>query len=133
MTKLTILKGNWLFTIGPYTHWTTCDRTPSYLELWYFWASSVGDKITCFLCLDHNNTPSIKEFFFYLTLYAKKISNLTSYQIYFLKWPIFNFWSFSSFPPFETAGMSPLSDTCQIVTSCCRFDFFFYLFFIPAN
>ena len=35
--------------------------------------------------------------------------------------------SFSSFPPFETAGMSPLSNTCLRVTGSACLTFFFFL------
>jgi len=51
---------------------------------------------------------------------SKPLSDLFPKMTYFL-FLVF-FLSFSSFPPFETAGMSPLSDTCQIVTGCCRLD-----------
>jgi len=39
------------------------------------------------------------------------------------------FLSFSSFPPFETAGMSRHSDTCQILTGMQVWLLFFFNFF----
>ena len=46
----------------------------------------------------------------------------------------FFFLSFSSFPPFETAGMNPLSDTCLRVTGSAGLTcFFFFLNFFHSR
>ena len=62
-------------------------------------------------------------FFFKSDPLWKLITKMTHF--YFLR---FFFLSFSSFPPFQMAGMSPLPDMCQLVTGWDDVTFFFNFF-----
>ena len=73
----------------------------------------------------------LKDEFFFLTLMPKKIPYLTPYEYYSPKWPTFIFCgfflSFFPFPPFETAGMSPLPWHLSTRDRRDRCDYFFSL------
>jgi len=70
--------------------------------------------------------------FFFLTLFAKKISSLTPFEIFFSKWPTFIFgffFVFFSIPAVSNGGTERMADTCPTITGWRDWTVFF---FVPA-